>query len=501
MFASVLHQVIAFNSKRDIDCEQAHSSNLVTVNNLAGLAHSVMPASVHMAKWVIMQVQNKLSSKHDQLVSPVEERHIDFILEEEFSVDPDFLEFFLEQARLSASDKCRIAECTKDRECMAVRSATTAKGETDILVKYGTNKGTLPTAILIEDKIKAGFQPDQAKRYRDRGEEGKGQEWSEYWTCLVSHTKYSSENSDFDAVVSLEALFGYFSQKTDPRSRFRARVLEQTIRKYEATGIQRIDPGMTGFRAIYAAESARVLKPGRWVYDKARDAWWDDTWFFFRGTTWPKAVQIRHQARTGCVDLILPTSDQALLRAVVEQWVASYPDGPVPRIEVISVGRNKSAFQIRVPKVVDFYCDAQMTEFEEFFSAIEFLAGLYERSSNLLPEALRVPDVDKGLLAEENQDLRALRSMLLGFLRSAVICLGTQMPYPLPDLRLLTALTPEKERYFASPGLMGGFLLELREDEEHGRYILSEHWSRQWGSFLVRHKITTSEVLKLSEEA
>jgi hypothetical protein len=74
------------------------------------------------------------------------------------------------------------------------------------------------------------------------------------------------------------------------------------------------------------------------------------------------------------------------------------------------------------------------------------------------------------------------------------------MPYPLPDLRLLTASTPEKERYFASPGLMGGFLLELREHEKHSRYILSEYWSRQWGASSVRHKITASEVLELNEE-
>jgi len=91
--------------------------------------------------------------------------------------------------------------------------------------------------------------------------------------------------------------------------------------------------------------------------------------------------------------------------------------------------------------------------------------------------------------------------MLLGFMRCTVTCLGTQMPYPLPDLRLLTASTSEKERYFASPGLMGGFLLELRDDDKHNRYILSEYWSRQWGSHSVRHKITATSVLKLNEEA
>jgi hypothetical protein len=447
-----------------------------------------------------MPVSEEEKPNHDEFLSPVEERHIDYVLEEEFSVNPDFLRFFLEQARLTAGDQSRIVGCTEESDCIAVRSATTAKGETDLLVKYGANSGALPTAILIEDKIRAGFQPDQAKRYRERGDEGKGQEWAQYWTCLVAHAKYSAAKGDFDAVVSLEALHDYFAMKTDERSRFRTRVLEQTIRKFEATGIQSVDPGMTRFRAMSSAECAKVLEPGRWVYDKARDAWWDDTWFFFRDTAWPKGVQIRHQARTGHIGLILPVSDPSPLREVVKQWVVRYPHGSAPRIVLVPVGRSNYAFQIDVPKVVDFSFDAEPPEFEDFFAAIDFLAGLYEKSSDLLPEALRA-NGEKASLSQEDLDLRALRAMLLGFMRSTVICLGTQMPYPLPDLRLLTGSIPEKDRYFASPGLMGGFFLELREDEKHSRYVISEYSSRQWGSFSVRHKITPSEVIALSEGA
>jgi hypothetical protein len=437
---------------------------------------------------------------HDEFLSPVEERHLDYILEEEFSVNPDFLRFFLEQACLTAGDKSRIVGCTEESDCIAVRSATTAKGETDLLVTYSANDDALPTAILIEDKIRAGFQPDQAKRYRERGDEGRGKDWSQYWTCLVAHAKYPAEEGDFDAVVSLEALHEYFAIKADERSRFRTRVLEKVIRKFEATGIQSVDPGMTRFRAMYSAECAERLEPGRWVYEKARDAWWDATWFFFRCTAWPEGVQIRHRARTGRIGLILPVSDPTPLREVVKQYVARYPHGSAPRIDVVPVGRSKYAFEIDVPKVVDVSSGAEPSKFEDFFAAIDFLAGIYEKSSDLLPEALRA-DGEKASLPQEDRDLRALRAMLLGFMRSTVTCLGTQMPYPLPDLRLLTGSVPEKDRYFASPGLMGGFFLELREDEKHNRYVISEYSSRQWGSFSVRHKITPSEVLALSEGA
>jgi hypothetical protein len=447
-----------------------------------------------------MQESDTQISEHDKLVSPVEERHIDYILEEEFSLNPDFLRFFLEQARLTAINKGRIVGFADESDCIAVRSATTGKGETDVLVKYGVQNGSLPTAILIEDKIRAGFQRDQAERYRKRGEEGKDKDWSDYWTCLVSHSKYFVDRGDFDAVVTLQALQEYFAKRTDDRSRFRASILEQTIRKYEATGIQNIDPDMTRFRAMYAGECAKSLKPGQWEYDKAKDAWRDDTWFSFRGTAWPRGVKVVHQARSGRMKLVLPIRDIPALEGVVGPCAAWHPNGSAPRISVVPFGTAKSAFQISVPKITDFSSAAQPPLFEEFFAALEFLASFYKRCSDLLPEALRISSTHEDLSLEGDSQMRALRAMLLGFMRSTVTCLGTEMPYPLPDLRRLTAATPEEERYFASLYLMGGFLLELKQDERQKPYILSEYWSRQWGDHIVRHKITVSEVLELDDE-
>ena len=434
-------------------------------------------------------------------MSPVEERHIDYILEEEFSVNPDFLRFFVDQARLAASDQGRIWTSANKGECSAVRSATTGKGETDLLVTYRIENGVLPLAILIEDKIRAGFQPDQAKRYRARGEEGKGNNWSNYWTCLVSHSKYAVDKADFDAVVTLQALQEYFAGKADERSQFRARVFAQTIRKYETTGIQNIDPDMTRFRSMYAAECDSSLRPGQWKYEKAREAWWDDTWFIFKGTSWPKGARVVHQARSGRLQLILPVRDEVLLQSLVAQYATWHPNGSAFPIVIVPVGKAKSAFQIHLPKITDFFAGAQPFLFEELFAALEFLATFYKRCSDLLPEHLRLPTAHEDCAAENDPHLRALRAMLLGFLRCTVISLGTEMPYPLPNLQRLNASTPENERYFASPGLMGGFLLELKRNEGEPPYVLSEYWSRQWGTHSVRHKIGLSEVLELDERS
>lgn len=220
-----------------------------------------------------MQTSDSHEHEPSELLSPVEERHIDYILEEEFSVSPEFLTFFLDKARLSTIDKTRVISIATSGQCKAARSATTEDGESDLIVTYGGDNGGLPVAILIENKIRARFQPKQPERYRIRGEAGKGKDWSSYWTCLVAHSKYTTQAGDFDAVVTLDTLQSFFAERKDDRSQFRAGILQRAIQKYEKTGIQKIDADMTRFRALYAAACEMSLRPGQWWFEPARDAW------------------------------------------------------------------------------------------------------------------------------------------------------------------------------------------------------------------------------------
>jgi hypothetical protein len=266
------------------------------------------------------------------------------------------------------------------------------------------------------------------------------------------------------------------------------------------TGVQRIDPGMTRLRAMYAAECANYFQNRLWKYDKARDAARDDNSFNFRRTDWPKGVKVVHQARTGLMKLVFPIRDGTILQGLVDQCASWNPHIAAPKIVIMPFGKTGFSFKINVPKITDFSIAAQPPLFEEFFAALEFLADFYKRSSDLLPEALRISPAGEDLAPDENSQLTPLRAMLLGYMRSTVTCLGTGMPYPLPELRRLTAAVPEKERYFASFGLMGGFHLELHEDEKHNPYVIAECSSRQWGADSVRHKITVSEIVELDDE-
>ena len=429
-------------------------------------------------------------------LSPVEERHLDYILEEEFCVSSEFLTFFIEQARLSATDGSRIPAPIQEQGCRAVRSVTTESGESDVLVTYRST-APLPIAIVIEDKIRASFQPDQPARYRARGEAGKGTLWSEYWTCLIAHQKYASSPGDFDAIVTLQQLQSYFTQRPDVRSQFRAQMLAQAIQKYETTGLQKKDDNVTRFRAIYALEFAARVSSSKWWHQPARDAWWGDTWFECRGTNWPKGVFVRHQSESGRMQLIFPFQDEDLFRTMVTTHAAWQLNGSAPQLSVVRVGKGKLAFQLEVPKMIDFA--SGIAPFEEFFSAIEYLGNFYERSSELLPAEFRPAKFTQP--PSDDGQMSALQIMLLAYMRSTVIGLGTAMPFPLPDLNTLTRETPEEECHFPSMGLMGGFEIKLFTDSDNQPYVLATQSSRQWGTYEIQHKISASEVRLLNTEA
>ena len=429
-------------------------------------------------------------------LSPVEERHLDYILEEEFCVSSAFLGFFIEQARRLATDASCIPEPAQEHGCTAVRSVTTEGGESDVLVTYRSS-APLPIAILIEDKIRASFQPDQPGRYRARGEAGKGRLWSEYWTCLIAHHKYASSPGDFDAIITLQNLHSYFTQSPDSRSQFRARMLAQAIQKYETNGLQKKDENVTRFRAVYASEFEARVSSSKWWHQPARDAWWGDTWFECRGTNWPKGVLIRHQSEPGRMQLIFPIQDENLFRSIVMTHAAWQVNGHAPQIEVVQVGKGKLAFQLQVPPMQNFA--AADVPFEEFFSAIEYLGNFYERSSEMLPAGYRIAKSPQESGPVDIQT-SALQIMLLSYMRSTVMLLGTAMPFPLPDLNKLTIDTPYEERHFPSLGLMGGFELELRRENDVP-HILATQSSRQWGTYEIRHKITTDEVRLLDPES
>ncbi len=314
-------------------------------------------------------------------LSPVQEHHIDFLLEEEFAANPAFLTFFLEAAR----EHCQLLEegdlpdASSAPDCSSVRSVMTDKVETDVLVVYQSIGSFGRIAILIEDKIRAGFQQQQAERYQVRGEPGKSSgEWDHFWTCLIAPERYTRGNQGFDTRISLETLKSFFDGG-DARSRFKAGVLDRALTRFAQTGLQKKDETMTQFRSFYASKAEAFFHREEIIWPRARDAWWGDTWFNFNGGPLPKGVEIVHKAAAGVVYLAFRHTAQAMLNEVLAQCLSD------SGIMAVQTGKSAS-FRQRVTKVTDFtLCEEAEPAISEALNSVRRLLEFYRTHEGLMP--------------------------------------------------------------------------------------------------------------------
>ena len=245
----------------------------------------------------------------------VREFRIDFLLEEEFACDLGFAKKFAARCGLleDISAVLQVACSVSDRH-----------GEADVVALLQAGCGDSASkrvALLIEDKITAEPQPDQAKRYRQRGEEGRGELWDDYRTVLVSPSTYIGEKDGFDCAIPLEELMDWLSASDPSRAEFRSRKLKEAIEKKNATGVQIVDQAVTALRANYYAYllefnqrhgtdfSIPIPKP---VYR-------GELWFNISSKTLPPWAKMRHKARTsmkaatGLMELAFPDTSATQL--------------------------------------------------------------------------------------------------------------------------------------------------------------------------------------------
>jgi hypothetical protein len=260
----------------------------------------------------LLQSGNSPLSNNVCAVPNVREIHIDFLLEEEFKVNPLFLDQFLTAAGKDRDGPFNVKDVK--------RSVTDQFGEADLIVWYRRSEGNGDrTAILIEDKIRAEFQPDQPERYRKRGEQGKGHRWHDYWTCLVASERYIHGGVDkrFDATLTLEQIKKWFASSEPKRRDFKVWVIEEAIRKGDWLGPQQVDDAVTLFRELYFKCFQEFFADRRHgVSMKPPDRSYNgETWFRIKSGLLQKGAYIHHKAPNGCVDLTFPNTSADLLKA------------------------------------------------------------------------------------------------------------------------------------------------------------------------------------------
>jgi hypothetical protein len=274
----------------------------------------------------------------------IQEFRIDFFLEEEFSVDPSFAKAFM--------DACK-SNLTFTGVEHVVHSSTDKFGEADLIVIVTAKQPSgelVRLAILIEDKITAGFQPSQADRYRQRGVDGvTNGRWNCFKTVLVAPSAYITPEHGFNAAVSLEQIKEWICLGDAARRSFKIAKIDEAVSKKNATGVQIVDPDMTSFRAAYYnyLQAFNTRRGTDFTMRPPGPTYYGDVWFILKSAGLPNWSEIRHMPQTGSVEVSFKDTDfskVAALGALLDKDMILMPTGkykqhvtirlPAPKISV-----------------------------------------------------------------------------------------------------------------------------------------------------------------------
>ncbi len=206
-------------------------------------------------------------------LSHATERDVDLLLVEELCSSFDFAWWVAGQALIPLAVTSWDVKHSKRR--------TQSRREIDIFVEINYIDGTR-SALLIENKLDATEQPDQAESYREELEilsEG----YEQTAMIIICPNAYAVQHAEFigkfDAIISYEKIAAYLREQeheagseTVLRYRFRAALLDQAIHKHRRGYVAIPDTVVGDFNAQYVnllAEQAPEIKPGNSMLKKA----------------------------------------------------------------------------------------------------------------------------------------------------------------------------------------------------------------------------------------
>jgi len=272
-------------------------------------------------------------------ISGVCERDIDLLLLEEFLSATGFGEWFAQETKLPQLDGLHVET--------AGRSVTTSFGESDLEVMFYGPDGT-KVMLLIENKISAGFQPSQAARYRQRGENYVSRRMiDEFHTILVAPFDYFEGNfKGFDARVDYEEILHWY--ETNPtlglRHKYKVSLMNSALERarigYQLKEDSVITDFWTSYWKLVETMDPNLRLPPRKA-DKGRPAGSNFVWFV--DPTLPKDVNLLHKMVHGHFDLQFPRKGSQ-----VKELGDAFATVLTPLMEVTKAA-GSAAIRIRVP--------------------------------------------------------------------------------------------------------------------------------------------------------
>ncbi|SHF92166.1 PD-(D/E)XK nuclease superfamily protein [Loktanella atrilutea] len=207
-----------------------------------------------------------MSDEFIPTLSHATERDVDLLLVEELFSSLDFTSWMARSVGITTPIVRWDVKHSKRR--------TRSRREIDIFVEMQHVDGAR-SAILIENKLDATEQPDQAESYRDELH-ALASDYRMAAMIIVCPEAYAAKHSEFtgkfDATVSYESLCGFFREMETVagsdlvlRHRFRGDILEQAIHKYRRGYTAIPDSTVGDFNARYVilmAKLAPEILPG-----------------------------------------------------------------------------------------------------------------------------------------------------------------------------------------------------------------------------------------------
>jgi hypothetical protein len=223
------------------------------------------------------------------------ETEVDSIVVEEIFCSKDFQNWLL--SKVSLKENSELIGAWKN-------VMPTNFGECDIVVEFIENNKKI--AILIEDKIDAPEQPQQAERYHKTGkllvEEGK---IDQYISCLLSPKDYFKEGAPmekYDKKITYEELLEWFEQQDDSkRMQFKQMVLQHGIIRAKTGYQQNIDEKTNNFYEYYERIAQQNNPELEFKYKKPFTK--DQSFVDIKPEIFSQNITIIHKGYRGFVDL------------------------------------------------------------------------------------------------------------------------------------------------------------------------------------------------------
>lgn len=231
-------------------------------------------------------------------ISGICERDIDLLLLEELYTSLDFQSWFIGKV---------LGERKEGVQLIGARNSVMQLiGESDLEVTFLTDEGSVINC-LIENKISANLQPQQAVRYQKRGLDYRHRgECDVYYTVLIAPERYfglSGTMKGFDRRITYESILEWFEQAKvlGDRRNYKLMLLASAIEKGTRGYQLQEDLAVTNFWRMYW-HMAKVLAPELQMKEPALKPS-RSGFIYFRPTTLPKGVEICHKLHRGIVDL------------------------------------------------------------------------------------------------------------------------------------------------------------------------------------------------------